>query len=171
MPVSKEIHNSFFHFFLERTLNNNSIRVISICLFFKEKNNSILVAEGYDPEKDMRFYRPLGGGIMFEEKAKDALKREIKEEIGEKILDIEYVATIENIFTFNGQKGHEIVFVYKAKFKDLNIYEREEFEGYEIEENWGKFKIEWKPISFFQSSTCPLYPTGLLELIQERIYE
>ncbi|MFX0084128.1 MAG: NUDIX domain-containing protein [Candidatus Hodarchaeota archaeon] len=107
---------------------------------------------------------------MFGEKTKDALKREIKEEIDEMILDIEYLATLENIFTFNGQKGHEIVFVYNAKFKDVSIYEREEFEGYEIEENWGKFKIKWKSIPFFQTSPCPLYPTGLLDLIQERIY-
>jgi 8-oxo-dGTP pyrophosphatase MutT (NUDIX family) len=151
-------------------MGNKSIRVISICLFYNKKRNSILVAEGYDPEKNERFYRPLGGGIMFGEKTKDALKREIEEEISEKIVDIEYIATLENIFTFNGQKGHEIVFVYDAKFKNKTVYDRESFEGYEIEENWGKFKVVWKPIAFFQTSPFPLFPTGLLELIQEKVY-
>jgi len=151
-------------------MGNKSIRVISISLFYNKHKNSILVAEGFDPVKNEKFYRPLGGAVKFGEKSIDALKREIKEEIDEKILNIKYLATLENIFTFNGKKGHEIVFVYDSKFKDPNVYKREVFEGYEIEENWGKFKVRWKPVPFFQSSLCPLYPTGLLELIQDKFY-
>ena len=45
------------------------------------KDNKILVAEGYDDVKKQTFYRCLGGGIEFLECSKDALKREIQEEL------------------------------------------------------------------------------------------
>lgn len=35
------------------------IRPLVICIF--QKDNSILVAEGYDPIED-KFHRPIGGG-------------------------------------------------------------------------------------------------------------
>jgi 8-oxo-dGTP pyrophosphatase MutT (NUDIX family) len=70
------------------------------------------------------FYRRLGGAIEFGERAVHTLRRELNEEIGEEIADLHYLATLENIFTFNGRPGHEIVLVYGGRFVDPRIYAR-----------------------------------------------
>jgi hypothetical protein len=36
--------------------------------------------------------------------------------------------------------------------------------GYE--DNGASFKVVWKPLSFFRSQVAPLYPDGLLELLE-----
>ncbi|HUP26872.1 MAG TPA: NUDIX domain-containing protein, partial [Chloroflexia bacterium] len=90
------------------------IRVIAIGIFMQD--NRILVMEGYDPLKKQLFYRPLGGGIEFGERAQDALRREMLEEAEAEITGLGYMGTVENIFTYNGDMGHEIVLVYRARF-------------------------------------------------------
>src|SRR4051812_6931891 len=88
------------------------IRPIAICIFMK--GDRTLVAEGYDVAKKQTFYRPLGGGIKYGERSQDAVVREVREEIGAEAINLRYLATIENIFTYNGEVGHEIVQVYRG---------------------------------------------------------
>ena len=136
------------------------IRPIAICLF--RQDDSILVFEGYDPYRDEVFYRPLGGGINFGEHSRDALIREIREEIGAEITNITYLAALENIFTHKANPGHEIVMLYDAEFVDPSFYEQFQLTG--VEDDGTPFEVLWKPISDFQQDI--LYPTGLLELLQ-----
>ena len=88
----------------------SQIRPLAICIF--SHGNKILVSEERDPAKGEIFYRPLGGGIEFGEHSTDTIHRELIEEIEAKVKDLVYLGTIENIFTFNGIPGHEIVQVY-----------------------------------------------------------
>lgn len=83
-----------------------------ICLF--RNGDRILAAEGFDSVKQIQFYRPLGGGVEFGEHSRDALAREIKEELNAEIEDAQLLGVIENIFTHEGRQGHEVVFVYDA---------------------------------------------------------
>lgn len=139
------------------------IRPLVICIF--QKDDSILVAEGYDPVKGDYYYRPIGGGIEYGEKSSEALIREVREEIETDIINLEYLGTVENIFTFNGEIGHEIVQVYDASFVDTSFYTKDLFEG---KEDDGKiFKVMRLPISKFQSGELRLVPEGLLELIKQ----
>lgn len=85
------------------------IRPLAICIFRREE--AILVAEGYDSVKMDYYYRPVGGGLEYGEKSLDAVKREVYEEIGAEIDNINYIETMENIFFYNGELGHEIVMV------------------------------------------------------------
>jgi len=91
-------------------MKKNKIRPLAICVFCN--HNRILVAEGYDPVKKQTFYRPLGGGIEFGESSEHTIHRELMEEIGAEVSDLKYLGTLENIFVFNGEPGHEIVMVY-----------------------------------------------------------
>lgn len=77
-------------------------------LGFAKRGDGILVFEGYDAIKDEVFYRFPGGGVEFRRKSRVALQREFKEEINANILDMKYLCTIENIFTFEGIDKHEI---------------------------------------------------------------
>ncbi|MCK6626289.1 MAG: NUDIX hydrolase [Anaerolineae bacterium] len=128
-------------------------------------NKAILVAESYDPGKQQHFYRPIGGGINFGEYSQAALVREVREEFGAEIDGLRYLGTLENVFIYNGQPGHEIVQVYDAEFVDRSLYEREALLG--LEDNGLTFKAFWKPLAELQNDSRPLYPSGLLELLQK----
>ncbi|TDL82721.1 NUDIX hydrolase [Peribacillus frigoritolerans] len=143
-------------------MNNGIIRPLVICPF--QKDNRILVAEGFDESKGDHYYRPIGGGIEFGESSADALKREVEEEIQATISNISYLGTIENIFQFNGKQGHEIVQVCHAEFADSTIYELESFEG--IEDNGTTLKLYWKSLSEFEDGNLRLVPENLLELLK-----
>lgn len=144
-------------------MKNNRIRPIVIGIF--RKNDRILVAEGYDSVKGDYFYRPIGGGIEFGELSKTTLIREIREEIQAEITNISFLGTVENLFTFNGRTGHEIVMVYEAEFVDSTFYQKDRFNG--IEDDGSIFKLYWKPLREFQQGKLRLVPEGLLELIKK----
>src|SRR5262245_7803885 len=100
------------------------IRPLAICVF--RHNDKILVAEGYDPVKGETFYRPLGGGIEFGERSDEAICREIMEELNLEVdrNSLKYLGTLENIFTFNGTPGHEIVQVYDGALIESGPYDQ-----------------------------------------------
>jgi 8-oxo-dGTP pyrophosphatase MutT (NUDIX family) len=146
-------------------VKKNKIRPLAICVF--RKDNRILVAEGYDPVKKQTFYRPLGGAIEFGERSENTIRRELMEEIGAEVGQVWYLGTLENIFVFNGEPGHEIVQVYDGVLNDSGLYEQAEVEGNEAEVG-ESFKAVWKNLNEFGEGRSILYPTGLLELLQER---
>jgi 8-oxo-dGTP pyrophosphatase MutT (NUDIX family) len=129
---------------------------------FRNDDHS-LVFEGRDPTKPGVFYRPLGG-IEPGEYGEKAIAREIREEIGAEIADVRYLGTLENIFTFDGRLGHEIVLVFDAAFVDKSFYARSEFCG--IDDGNTLVKAVWKPLKYFEDRRAPLYPDGLVELLE-----
>lgn len=137
------------------------VRPLAICVF--RKADKIFVAEGYDPVKVETFYRPLGGEIDFGEYGHQTVAREIREEMNAQATDLRYLGAIENIFTFNGQPGHEVVLVYEGVFADKSMYDKDEVSGQEGE--YGPFKAMWKPLQDFKNGQAKLYPEGLHELL------
>lgn len=47
------------------------------------------------------------------------------------MVDLRYLGTLENVFTYGDQTGHEIVMVYDGAFVDRSLYERPVIEGVE----------------------------------------
>lgn len=139
-----------------------TIRPIAICVFRDE--GRILVTEAIDSKKGQVFYRPPGGTIEFGEHSQNTIRREIREEIGAEVANLQYLGTIENIFTYEGQPGHEIVQVYEGRLADPSLYEQETIEGYEVDINV-PFKNVWKGLDEFGPGKPPLYPDGLLDLL------
>ncbi|MFL7869309.1 MAG: NUDIX hydrolase [Anaerolineales bacterium] len=139
-----------------------NIRPIAICLF--RHDGKILVFEGYDPRKDETFYRPLGGGIEFGERSVDTIRRELREEIGAEVRNLVYLGTLENIFTFDGKPGHEIVQVYDGVLSESGLYKQAVILGHEVgvEE---PFRAMWKSLDEFGPGESILYPDGLLEML------
>ena len=143
----------------------DQIRSIAICVF--RKDNKILAAEGYDSIKGATFYRPLGGGIEFGEGSAETICRELMEEIGFEVDrdSLKYLGAVENIFTFNGTPGHEIVLVYDGALKELGLYEQAMIVGKEA--NGENIRAMWKNLDEFGEGKSILYPTGLLEMIRD----
>jgi 8-oxo-dGTP pyrophosphatase MutT (NUDIX family) len=140
------------------------IRPIAICVF--RHAGCILVNEFYDPLSHELFYRPLGGAIEYGEYSVATVRREIEEEIGAQVDRLQYLGTIENIFTYNGAIGHEIVQVYDGRFIDPAFYQRFQIDGYEDPEHRLPLKALWKSLDEFQGfEALRLVPDGLLELL------
>lgn len=64
------------------------------------------------------YYALIGGRVQICESSDNAVKREIKEELGKDVEITGYIATIENFFNGKGKDYHEILFVHKAEFVD-----------------------------------------------------
>jgi ADP-ribose pyrophosphatase YjhB (NUDIX family) len=140
------------------------IRPLALCIFRRD-DGRVLVAPGYDPVKQQRFYRPLGGEIEFGERAEDAARREIREELGAEIEDLQFLGAIENIFSYLGQSGHELAWLYEGRFSDPSFYERDVIEA---AEGGATFEAHWVDLGVFERGEAPLYPDGLLALLVER---
>lgn len=138
-------------------------KVRSIALGVFQKNQRILVSEGFDIIKEQAFYRPLGGKIEFGEYGYQTVIREIKEEIQADVINLRYLGTLENIFIYNGEKGHEIIMIYDGEFIDLAIYNRPVIIGQE--DDGTQIKAMWKSLQEIKKQGVPLYPTGLLQLL------
>ncbi len=139
------------------------IRPLAICIF--SHRGRILVGEFTRPGTSARFYRPLGGGIEFGERAIDTLHRELREELGAEIQDLRYLGALENIFTYNGEMGHEIVLVFDGAFVDTATYDLPILYG---SEDVADFPIRamWKRLEEFTAAE-PVYPDGLIDLLHQ----
>ena len=78
-------------------------------------------------------------------------------------IDLRLVGALENIFTYNGSPGHEIVLIYDGEFLDKSLYKRSFVPG--TESNGQPFQAKWRGVEYF-STVLPLYPHGLLELLR-----
>jgi ADP-ribose pyrophosphatase YjhB (NUDIX family) len=129
---------------------------------FRRPDGAILVAPGFDHVKQQRFYRPLGGGIDFGERAEDAARREIREELDAEVEGLRLLGVLENIFTYLGQPGHELVWLYEARFIEPAFYEADELTA---DEGGAAFPVHWVSEELFAKGQAPLYPDGLLQLL------
>jgi 8-oxo-dGTP pyrophosphatase MutT (NUDIX family) len=120
----------------------------------------IFVSEGYDPVKQLTFYRAMGGGVDFGETSLEALKREFQEEIQAELTNIRYLGCLENIFTFNGQSGHEIIQLFESDFVDPKFYQLDKLDFSEGERQ--KTAL-WIDINRFKSGELRLVPEQFLD--------
>ena len=89
-----------------------------VCALITYKDNVLLQKSAKDD-----YYTLIGGRINFLEESKEALIREIKEEIGLYLNNNDLIlnSVVENFFVYNHTKYHELLFVYKINdLKELN---------------------------------------------------
>jgi NTP pyrophosphatase (non-canonical NTP hydrolase)/8-oxo-dGTP pyrophosphatase MutT (NUDIX family) len=139
------------------------IRPIAVCVF--RDGDRILVGEGHDPVKDEWFYRPLGGSIELGEHGVQTIAREMREELGAEVAGLRFLGTLENVFTYAGQPGHEIVLVYDGAFVDRSLYRQERLQIGDDDQ-----RAVWKTLAELRGPGARTYPTGLLELLEPMPY-
>ncbi len=137
---------------------SGEIRVIALGLIRDDER--IFISEGYDPVKQDTFYRALGGGVDFGETSLEALQREFQEEIQAELTNIRYLCCIENLFTFNGKPGHEIIQLYQCDFVDPKLYQ---IERTIFAEGDRKKAALWVEINRFKSGELRLVPEVFLD--------
>jgi 8-oxo-dGTP pyrophosphatase MutT (NUDIX family) len=159
--VADSHFNQFSFSMTTPTTKPRGIRVIAVCVFRREE--SILVFDGYDSVKETYYYRPLGGGVEPGETTREAVAREIAEELGLQIDALKLLGVLENIFVLDGQPKHEIVFVYDGRFVDESVYARDELHGWEA--NGEPLRATWRRLDSFEEKHR-LVPEGLWELLR-----
>ncbi|HLF70587.1 MAG TPA: NUDIX domain-containing protein, partial [Dehalococcoidia bacterium] len=96
------------------------------------------------------------------ELAEDAARREVREEIGAEVDGLRLLGVFENLFVYQGERGHELVWLYEGRFVDPSFYAREVID---CDEGGARFEAHWVPLDLFVRGEAPLYPDGLLELL------
>lgn len=84
--------------------------------------NKILVCRY---KKRTHYFFP-GGHVEFGEKAEKALGREMKEELGLAIKKYKFIGVVENIYSENKRKHHEINLVFDAEIGKIKTASRED---------------------------------------------
>lgn len=136
------------------------IRVLALGII-RDKER-IFISQGYDPVKQQTFYRAMGGGVDFGETSFAALQREFQEEIQADLTNIRYLGCLENLFTFNGKQGHEILQVYQCDFVDPKFYQ---LESLVFAEGKRQKTALWVDIARFKSGELLLVPEQFLEFM------
>jgi ADP-ribose pyrophosphatase YjhB (NUDIX family) len=142
-------------------MGKKRLRTIAIGLFHRA-DGALLVNEGHDAVKGEPFYRPPGGGIEFQERGAHAVRRELLEELGAETCDLQYLGTVENLFTFQGEPRHEIVMAYGGRLRDAALYDAESIPR---RDKPGRRAV-WMPVEAFRARRARLYPAGILPLLE-----
>jgi undecaprenyl diphosphate synthase len=126
-------------------------------------NHKFLLYKEIDEVNNEEFYRPVGGGVDFQESSEDALSREIYEEIGEKVTNIRELGVLENVFNFRGVDQHQIYKGFFAEFENPEVYATEKIYGTELDGT--KFTAEWMDLETLLDEKTVVYPRGLKEIL------
>lgn len=125
-------------------------------------NNKILLHKAEGKE----YYALLGGRVKSGESTKDALKREVLEEIGKEIEVIEPFTFIENFFEMKNYNYHELLISYKAEFKnEIDKKLEEKIENIETDKN---IVYEWKEINDIEN--IELKPKEIKKVLKNMKY-
>jgi ADP-ribose pyrophosphatase YjhB (NUDIX family) len=138
------------------------VKVKAVCVFGQA--DRILVIESVDRDTGQTTCKLPGGTVELGETTYDCIVREIREELGAEIRNVERLGVIEHVFQTNGQLRHQIVFVYQATFDDPSFYAAG---SPRVTEGKKELTASWKPVREFTNGTALLRPLGLLNLLRD----
>lgn len=136
------------------------MRAVAFCLL--EHKGRLLLQEFWHEHDHYYFYRPPGGGIEQGERAVEAMRRELMEELHIDVPEPEFITVLENIFEYGGETRHEIVFLYRAHAPEGPLTEAAEVE---IHDNGFTFKAVWVQKEHLRSDNPVLYPVAVRQIL------
>ncbi|HEY7644168.1 MAG TPA: NUDIX domain-containing protein [Hyphomicrobiales bacterium] len=132
-----------------------AIKVKTMALFAAKGRTLVMVC--FDKVKQQRFHRLLGGHVEFGETSEEALKREMREELGTEVAVLSLLQVMQNRFVFEGRPHHEVVFIHHVRFLDETFNRREDL--YNLEPHLDEPFI-WIPLAEATAGPVPLYPAA-----------
>ncbi len=140
------------------TSKSSEIRVKALGLHWRGPR--LLAFEVYDEEGLIKGVRPLGGSVEFGETAKDAVIREFKEEIDTDVSVLAGPMVLENVFVHEGERRHEILFIFDLEFPE-GAFESQERIRFQ-EDDGTSMVAGWYDLRELDVDKKPqLYPQGL----------
>ena len=99
------------------------------------------------------YHRLIGGSVELGETHREAIMREVDEELGATIDGLTFLGCVENIFRIDGQLGHEIVFLYGGRLSPAPASSGATL----VEADGSVVPVVWRPIDD-GAEALPLYP-------------
>jgi len=111
-------------------------------------------------ENPQGHHRLIGGSVELGESLQDAIVREIDEELGARVHELQHLGVIENIFRYNGELGHEIVALYAGRLDP----EPADQDATLTESDGSVVPVVWRAFDDVDTR-IPLYPLAALPWI------
>jgi ADP-ribose pyrophosphatase YjhB (NUDIX family) len=147
-------------------VDRSSIRVKAMAYLPNAAGTHHAVLRGEDPGEGRVFHRLLGGGVELGERSVEAVVREIAEELHATLLEPRLLGVLENVFTYDGELGHEVVFVYAGRLAEGDVVPPA---GGWYDDVGTPMWVEWRPLEPDPTAEAlPLYPDGAGTLLQVR---
>lgn len=147
-------------------IKRDYIRVKAMALIWR--NDQLLLEDIHETNGTLIGFRPLGGSIEFGEKSWEALEREFMEELGEDITIKSLFTVYENMYTWNGKPGHEIVFLYETELLSKESYTQDTIERMDISGHELVMKTAVWRNPFDLPDGLPLFPLGLVDVLKDK---
>ena len=112
-------------------------------------------------ENPTGYHRLIGGGVELGEAHRDAIVREVDEELGAAIRDLSFLTAVESIFHIDGTLGHEIVFIYVGHLDPSPALT----DATLTEADGSVVPIVWRPIND-QREPLPLFPSATIDWVR-----
>jgi hypothetical protein len=138
----------------------NRVRAVAVAVLCDR--GRVLATEQPDPETGRMVYRPPGADVAFGERGHETVVRAFREEFGAGLVDIRPVATLESLYRFAGQQGHELVLVYEAAPADPTVWGQQRLVG---RRGGMATSAVWVPTEVFHRGEAVLLPEGLVDLL------
>ncbi len=144
-------------------VDRSVIRAKALVVLLNSRRTAHAVTRfGATAENPRGFHRLVGGSIELGERSEEALHREVREELGVEVDDVQRIAVLENLFRLDGEFGHEIVFLFTAQPRtSLTI-------PGEYADNGIPMWVEWRPVDD-AAEQLPLYPDGTSRLVRNHV--
>ena len=142
----------------DRRKSPSQIRPVALAVI---RDGPRLLVRRYTAPNGGHYYRPLGGRVEFGERAAEAVKRELLEEIEAEIELVRHLTTVENIFERDGERAHQIEFLFEAQLVNRSLYSTEVING--VESSGNPIEAVWIDLS--RPLDGPLYPACLRDLL------
>jgi ADP-ribose pyrophosphatase YjhB (NUDIX family) len=104
-------------------------------------------------ENPRGYHRLIGGGVELGETARDALRREVREELDAQVADLTALTTLESIFRIDGVLGHEVVLLFTGRLDPLPAATGATL----VESDGSVVPVVWRPVDDAHEP-LPLYP-------------
>ncbi len=138
-----------------------AVRAKVVCVLWH--SGRLLLIRASDPVDGRAFLIPPGGGVEFGETLDDAVRREIREELGTRLSNPRRVGMLESFFRFAGEDEHELIFVYEEDCEDPALVGRDTVEL--TESNGEKFLAHWYTPAEMAATGLVVVPDGLPGLL------
>ena len=81
---------------------------------------------------------------------------------------VRFLGTLENVFVYRGEPGHEVILNWLGEFEDPARYTVDEFV---VTEGDVRQTARWAQPADLAARGIPLYPEGIVELVTQALGE